>query len=173
MNSQQAQMLMSALGAASSIAGTVAQVEHGKTKLRALDAQLVHNQKALETRLSHEKDIFEIKTGLVRNLIHALIERRVDVVQQGFRDTLTIYAEQARHYMTQQDKYADAEIKAATPLERASIRTRLSEIDLHLTNIRADASALYREMLRVILIIGGTMPPMSSEDQKALAVVKG
>jgi hypothetical protein len=80
---------------------------------------------------------------------------------------------QARHYMTQQDKYADAEIKAATPLERASIRTRLSEIDLHLTNIRADASALYREMIRVILIIGGTMPPMSSEDQKALAVVKG
>ncbi len=87
---------MSALGAASSIAGTVAQVEHGKTKLRALDAQLIHNQKALETRLSHEKDIFEIKTGLVRDLIHALIERRVDVVQQGFRDTLTIYAEQAR-----------------------------------------------------------------------------
>jgi len=166
-------MLMSALGAATSIAGTVAQVEHGKTKLRALDAKLVHNQKALETRLTHEKDVFEIKTGLVRDLIHALIERRVDVVQQGFRETLTMYAEQARHYMSQQDKYADAEIKAATPLERASIRTRLSEIDLHLTNIRAEASALYREMMRVILIIGGSMPPMSSEDQKALAVVKG
>lgn len=166
-------MLMSALGAASSIAGTMAQVEHGKTKLRALDAQLVHNQKALETRLAHEKDIFEIKTGLVRNLIHALIEKRVDAVQQGFRDTLAMYADQARHYMAQQDKYAEAEIKAATPLERAGYRTRLSEVDLHLTNIRSDAAALYREMMRVILIIGGTMPPMSSDDQKALAVMKG
>ena len=72
--------------------------------------------------------------------------------------------------MLQQDKYADAEIKATAPRESANIRVRLSEIDLQLTNIRSDAAALYREMMRVIIIIGGSMPPMSHDDQHALAL---
>lgn len=81
-----------------------------------------------------------------------------------------MYAEQCRHYMAQQERYADAEIKATEPLERANLRSRLSEIDLQLTSIRSDASALYREMNKVILLIGGNMPPFSQDDGRALAI---
>lgn len=151
---------MSALGAAATIAGSAAEVEHGKTKLRGLEAQL-----------TLQKEIFEMKADLMRNLIHALIDRRIDAVRQGFLETLATYAEQCRHYMAQQDKYADAEIKVTAPLERANIRARLSEIDIHLTNIRSEAAALYREMNRVILLIGGSMPTMSGDDQHALAII--
>jgi hypothetical protein len=163
-------MLMSALRAGASIAGSAAEVEHGRTKLRALDVQLAHRERTLETQLSHERGMFDMKAGMVRDLIHALVEQRVDAVRHGFLDTLNMYAEQCRHYMAQQDRYADAEIKAADPLERANIRTRLSEIDLQLSNIRSDAAGLYREMLKVILLIGGTMPAIRSQDQRALVL---
>jgi hypothetical protein len=173
MNSQQTQLLMSALGAAANIAGTVAQVEHGRTKLRALEVEILQRERTLETQLSHEREMFGMKAGLMRDIIHALIDRRVDAVQQGFRDTLTMYAEQCRHYMAQQDRYADAEIKATAPLERATIRARLSDIDVQLNSIRSDAAGLYREMTKVILLIGGAMPAMSNQDQRALVLMPG
>ncbi len=139
--------------------GPLAEVEQGRTKLRALEVQL-----------SHDREMYGMKTDFLRGLIRSLIDRRVDAVQKGFQEVLAMYAEQCRHYMAQQDKYADAEIKAAAPLERASIKTRLSEIDIQLTNIRTDAATLYREMLRAILLIGGTMPTMAAQDQRALAI---
>ena len=140
--------------------GPLAEVEQGRTKLRALAVQL-----------SHDREMYGMKTDFLRDLIHSLIDRRVDAVQKGFQEVLAIYAEQCRHYMIQQDKYAQAEIKAAAPLERASIKTRLSEIDIQLTKIRTDAATLYREMLRAILLIGGTMPVMAAQDQRALTIV--
>ena len=74
--------------------------------------------------------------------------------------------------MQQQERYADAEIKATEPLERANLRTRLSEIDLQLSAIRSDGEALYREMTKVVLLIGGNMPGMSAEDLRALKLTK-
>ena len=166
-------MLMHALGAAAHMAGTQAQVEHGRTRLRALETELSHRERTLETQLYHEETMLQLKAGLMRDLIKALIEQRVDAVCMGFKETLAMYAEQSRHYMAQQERYADAEIKAVEPLERANLRARLSEIDLHLSSIRSDATALYREMTKVILLIGGTMPGMSNEDQKALGAMSG
>jgi hypothetical protein len=152
---------MSALRAGVNMAGNAAEVEHGKTRLRALEVQL-----------SHEREMFGQKADLMRDFIKALIDRRVDAVRLGFTETLAMYAEQCRHYMAQQDRYGDAEIKATAPLERANIRARLSEIDLQLSNIRSEAANLYREMTKVILLINGTMPSLSEEDQKLLAYVK-
>ena len=138
---------------------SAAEVEKGRTQLRALDVQLSHN-----------REIFPMQANLMRDMIHALIDRRVDAVRQGFVETLSIYAEQCRHYMALQDRYTDAEIKATSPLERASFGEKLSEIKLELANIRRDAAKLYREMNRAILLIGGTMPVMAPENQQALAL---
>jgi hypothetical protein len=179
--SHHTQMLLHALGAAAHIHGTKAQVEHGRTKLRALQVQLAnqertmaaqhsHRENMLDIQLSHDREMFSMKSDLLRDLIKSLIDRRVDAVQHGFVQTLNMYAEQCRHYMTQQNRYADAEIKATAPLERANLRARLSEIDLHLTNIRGEAASLYREMTKVILLIGGSMPGMSSQDHNALGL---
>jgi hypothetical protein len=173
MHPQHTQFLMSALNAAVNMRGTQAQVEHGRMKLRALEAELMHREETLAMQLSHERQIFSMKADLMRDLVKALIEQRVDAVRQGFVETLATYAEQCRHYMAQQERYADAEIKATEPLERANLRTRLSEIDLQLSAIRSDAAALYREMTKVILLIGGNMPGMSTQDQRALTLTKG
>jgi hypothetical protein len=170
MSTANGQLLMAALRAAAHIAGTKAEVEHGKSKLRALELQLSHQEKALQAQLSHDKDMFEMKAGLLRDLIKALIEQRVDAVRQGFKETLAMYAEQSRHYMAQQERYADAEIMATAPLQRASLRARLTETDIHLSGIRSDAKDLYREMTKVVILIGGAMPPMSSEDMQALNI---
>jgi len=148
--------------------GTAAQVEQGRIKLRALRLQLSHDAETLEMQLSHQRDMFAMKADLMRDLIKALIEHRVDAVCKACEETLKMYAEQSRHYMAQQDRYADAEIKATEPLERANLRVRLNETDLQLTNIRSDGGTLQREMARVILLLGGTMPTLSNDDQRAL-----
>ena len=152
------------------MAGTRAEVEHGRTRLRALETELAHRERTMETQLYHEETMFELKAGLMRDLIKALVEKRVDAVCMGFKEALGMYAEQSRHYMAQQDRYADAEIKATDPGEFARLKTRLSDIDIHLNSIRSDALALYREMNKVILLIGGTMPGMSSDDKRALGL---
>ena len=170
---QHTQFLMSALQAAVNMRGTQAQVEHGRIKLRALEAELEHRQQTMAMQLSHERQIFAMKADLMRDLISALIEQRVEAVTHAFSETLAVYAEQSRHFMAQQERYADAEIKATDPLERANLRTRLSDIDLQLGSIRADAEALFREMTKVILLIGGNMPPMSTEDRRALNLPGG
>jgi len=81
-----------------------------------------------------------------------------------------MYAEQARHYMQQHEKYVDADIKVTDPLEKANYQGRLSDIERQLSRIRKDARQLYREMNRMILCIGGTMLPIQSGTQRALTL---
>jgi hypothetical protein len=145
--------------AIAAVIGPMAEVEQSRIKLRALEVQLAHNQ-----------EMYAIKADFMRDLVHSLIDRRVDAVERGFRETISLYAEQSRHYMAQQDKYADAEINATSPAKVASIKERRNEIDNALRAIRSDAAALYHEMTRAILIIGGSMPAIPTEDQRALAL---
>lgn len=163
---------MSALRAAVSVANRKVDVEQGQIRLAELELQLQHREQTLGAMLAHEKHVLSLKADLIRDMTRALIDKRIDAVQQGFLETLSLFAEQCRHYMVQQERYADAEIKATDPLERANIRSRLSDIDLHLTQIRADCAELYREMTKALLLIGGTMPPMVQADYKALALPK-
>jgi hypothetical protein len=163
-------MLMSALRTAAAVANRKVDVEQGRIRLEALELQLQHREQALGAVLSHEKHVLSLKVDLMRDLMRALLDKRIDAVQQGFCETLSMFAEQCRHYMSQQDKYIDAEIKATDPLERANLRARLSEIDLQLSRIRVDGADLYREMTKVLLLLGGNMPPMTHQDQKALAL---
>jgi hypothetical protein len=167
---QHTQMLMSALQTASQMRNTAAEVEHGRIKLQKLQLEQMHEAEVLDTELDHQRKMFGMKAGLVRDLIGALIEKRVDAIRESFEQVLTIYADQCKHYLTQQERYVDAEIKATDPLERANLRARLTEIDLHLGNIRADAAGLYREMSKVILLIGGAMPIMKHQTQHQLAI---
>ncbi len=160
MNQHHVQFLSDALRAMVHMKGSAAKAERAQTELRALEA-----------RLSHERDIFGLRTDLMRDLIRALIEQRVDAISNGFLATLAMYAEESRDYLGEKNRHTDAIIKATNPSEVAHLRSRLREIDLQLTSIRSDGEALHREMTRAILLIGGTMPVMSKEDQRALAIV--
>ncbi len=134
-------------------------VELGKVKLQALAMQL-----------SAQRDMMDTQAELFRNLIHAMIERRVDAVREGFALTMGLYADQARHYMSQQERITDAQIQSKDPIERAGYHARASEIDMQLRRIRTDAAKLYKEMTRAILIIGGKMPPLPPASRSSLGL---
>lgn len=164
------QMLMSALRTAADVAHRRVDLESGRIQLEAVKLNLQHNERTLDATLAHQQHVLSVRAEMARDLVRALIDKRVDAVRQGFVDVLSLLAEQCRHYMAQQDRYFDTEIKASDPLERAQIRARLADIDLRLAQIRADAADLYREMARSLLVIGGSMPPLGQEEQKALTL---
>jgi len=165
---QHTQMFMSALHAATQMRSSAAHEERSRIKLRQLALEQAHEEEVLHTKLQHAQTMFGLKANLMRDLVDALIVQRVDAVQQAFEQVLTLYADQCRHYLSQQERYADAEIKATDPLERANLRARLTEIDLNLGNIRTDAASLYREMTKVILMIGGGILLIPPQNRNAL-----
>lgn len=134
-----------------------AEIEKGRMQLRALEMQI-----------SHRYDMAEMQASLARDLIHALIERRIEAVQSGFTALLSSYAEQARHYMQQQDQFVMASFTVTTPTANAKYLARLSKTDEELSHIRADAFLLYQEMNRVLILIGGTMPTLPPDDHNTL-----
>ena len=148
---------MSGLGM---IVQNMAEVEKSRIGLRSLEVQL-----------SHDREMYGMQTDFLRDLVKALISRRVDAIERGFNTTMSLYAEQCRHYMAQHEKYSDAHIAARDENENSKLGAKLSDIELELDKIRSDAMNLYREMTRVILIIGGTMPPIAHNDQRALGIV--
>lgn len=169
-NHHHAELMMHALRAATHIKGNAAQVEHGRIKLRALETQLDHNHRTLETVVEHEEKMFALKADLVRDFIRALIEQRIDVVYKGFVKTLDLYAEQCRHYLSQQNSCFEASQTVTDTIQNAKLERRTRDIDIKLSNIRLEAAALDREMNKTILLIGGTMPTISPENQRALAI---
>lgn len=166
------QVMMSAMEAAAQIFGGITNMENQKMQLIELKLQLDHREHMVDSLLEHEREIFEAKANLMRDIIQSMIDRRVDAVCKGFHDTLTLYADQCRHFMGQQDRYADMVIKATSPLERANIKAQQSEINIQLSDIRSEAAALYRHMTKIILLIGGSMPPLAAEQQQTLALAK-
>lgn len=139
------ELLMSALGAAAQL------------------ATQRHGQK-------HEQAMFELRSGALTTLTDALVSRRVDAVKEGFRLVLEEYAAQARHYMTQHAKFADAQIMATDPLTRIELNQRLKDIDIELGRIRADAQLIYARMTDVVLLIGGVEFGFSTDMAGALAI---
>lgn len=61
MNPHHTKMLMHALSAAVTMKGGQHQVEHGRTKLRALQIELSHRETMMETQLSHQKEMFGLR----------------------------------------------------------------------------------------------------------------
>ncbi len=119
----------------------------------ALQAQLDHeatiaaaHRSLTRDMMEHDRDIMSMQTDVAKRLITALIERRVDVIQSGFVEALGLLSRQAEHFMSQQDKFMDAGLKASDPLDAARYHARLTEIDQQLQRIRSDARRLYREM---------------------------
>ncbi len=139
------QIVVHALSMAAQVAGHRAGVESNRQQLEATTA------------------LFEAKAGVLKELIGALVERRVDAVKGGFSDVLGLYAEQARHFMEQQARYGDAELTATDPLVRADLRKRLGEIDIELRRIRSDARRLYRQMTDIVLRLGGDALSLSPD----------
>ena len=149
------QMVMHALSMAAQVAGARANNDNDRQHLEAQAA------------------LFDAKAGVLRDLIGALVEKRVDAVRSGFSEVLAIYAEQATHFMEQQARYGDAELKSTDPLERAELRKRLGEIDIELRRIRADARRIYTQMNQITLRLGGDALSLSPDYYSTLALTDG
>lgn len=156
-------VLLSALSHVASFAGSRLQAEHGKTRLQALEAQLAHEvrRQELDAKVKSEQMILEghrldLQAGIVREVIQAVIAKRVDVLQGAFNEIARGYAEQARHYMTQQDRVADAQMAITDPIQRADCQARLVAIDSQLHDIRRSWHRLFREMSKTLLLLGSS-----------------
>jgi hypothetical protein len=133
------------------------EMEMGKIKLQALEMQL-----------NAQRDMTAIQADLFRDMLHAMVNLRVDAISNGFALTMGLYADQARHYMSQQETITNAQISAKDPIERAGYHSRAVEIDLQLRRIRNDASKLYKEMTSAILLVGGSMPSLPAVARTSL-----
>lgn len=103
----------------------------------------------------HEQAMLELRNGALTELTEALVTRRVEAVKEGFAAVLADYAAQARHFMAQQEKFADAQLLATDPLLRVELNQRLRDIDIELGRIRTDAQLIYARMTDVVVMLGG------------------
>lgn len=102
-----------------------------------------------------ERALAELRHSALANMLDVLVSKRVDAVQAGFNRLLDQFAEQARHLMAQQAKYADAELVAGDARQRIELRSRIATVDAQLALVRADGQHLYERMTDVILTLGG------------------
>lgn len=138
------QVIMGMLSAAAHIASKRTEVETSRHELHATAA-----------RLDHERGLFDTKAQVMRELISALIDRRVAAVKEGFSEVLGMYAEQTRHYIEQQKQYTNAMLEKSDPLARAEYQKRLNDTDIELRRIRSDARQIYAQMTEIVLLLGG------------------
>ncbi len=139
------ELVMSALGAAAQLA-----MSH-------------HGQK-------HEQAMLSLRSGALMQITDALVTRRVSAVQEGFREVLGQYAEDARALRAQQAEFGTAQIHASDPLMRVELSKRVRDIDAELGRIRADAMLLYGRMTEVILLLGGAALDLGPELSGQLAL---
>ncbi len=148
----QSQALIHALSMAAQVAGQRLNAESNRHQMQASLA------------------MFEAKAGIMRDLVGALIEKRVDAVHSGFSEVMALYAEQARAFLEEKRKLVDAELLVTDPLQSARIRKRLGEADIELREIRADAARLYAQMNEVILQLGGGAMALAPDYYNALDI---
>jgi hypothetical protein len=151
------EILVHILASAAHIHGKNTDLEHRKVELSALKMQI-----------DHDYDRMDHQAALARNLISSLIDRRIDAVQSGFREVLSMYKDQADHFMAQQSNLEDAKIMVTSPLQSANYDARITDIDIQLSKIRSDARLLYDEMNRMLMLIGGSMPNLGNDFQRTL-----
>lgn len=170
-------LIVQALQHASALAGDQLRMAHARTQLQAVEAQLVFQARASETaaqreraRFFHEEALLDSQIGFARELVRALIDRRVDVVQKTCDSILAVYAEQARSYVQQQARVEERHLDTADPLVRASCRARLVEIDTQLGKIRTDCRLLFREMVQALEAVGGRALQLPDQDRNALGL---
>ena len=126
--------------------------------------------KALEMQIDQRNDRMNAQVALTRDLIRALIDRRIDATQAGFNRVLDLYEAQNNHYMEQQSKLEDAVVRSVDPLERANLDARINEIDLQLTRIAMGGHSLFHELNCMVLAIGGTALVPTTDFQRTLAI---
>ena len=156
---QHTQMLVHALSMAAQVAG---QRIGAQTHAQEMEVSM--------HRLEQERGLFETKAGILRDLVGALIEKRIEAVKGGFTEVLSLYADQANHYMAQQSKISDAELLTSDPLQSARFRKRMGEIDIELRSIRTAAAQIYSQMNEVVMRLGGDALNLSPDYCSALAL---
>lgn len=124
-------------------------------------------------RTQHQKDmaIEQLRAGTLAHMVDALVSQRVAAVEAGFRELLSGYAEQARHYMAQQRSYADRELDTSDPMRRIELRARLQDIDTQLETLRADARIIFFHMTEVVRALGAPRAGFAAEFAPSLALV--
>lgn len=108
------------------------------------------------SRDQYEIALAQLRAGVLHDLIDAVIHKRVDAVRVGFESILKQYADQAEHFMRQQDRYAEEELKCDDSIRRLELQSRMRTVDNELQCIRIDGQMLYVRMIEALHHMGGS-----------------
>ena len=103
----------------------------------------------------HVEAIAELRVGVLKDMVDALVTRRVDVIRTQCATILNMYADQARHYMSIQMLVTQKLLDTTDALQRANLVAQSNDCDSQLGKIRADALAIFERMGELIIALGG------------------
>lgn len=118
----------------------------------------------------HAQEMTRIQAGASKDFIDGVLTRQIDVIQEQCKQTLSLFADQARHYMSERATLGDARRKSQDRVERAEIDALIVDIDSKLAEIRADAQLLYARMSAVLITVGRTASSFMGDTSTALAL---
>lgn len=141
------------------------------------EAQLVLAALSAATQLAtkrhsqqHQRAMEELRQSSLAHMVDALATRRIDAVKEGFTKILAHYAEQAQHFMQQQQRYAERELESGDPFHRLELRSRINDLDVQLALVRAEARTIYGHMAELILTLGASSQGFAREFANPLAL---
>jgi len=129
--------------------------------------------KALEMQLDYRRDRLDANVSLTRDLIRALIDRRIQATESGFYAVLALYEVQNNKYTEQLGELSDAMVREKDPLDRANLDARLNKIDVELRQIQVSGRELLQNMNCMLLAIGGTALVPTTDFQRTIAIERG
>jgi hypothetical protein len=88
------QLIMHAVGHMTRMSRDKREMEMGKIKLQALEMQL-----------NAQRDMTAIQAGLFRDILHAMVNLRVDAISNGFALTMGLYADQRENSRTPSESH--------------------------------------------------------------------
>lgn len=112
--------------------------------------------------LSAEKDMkqqeylmAQLQASTLKDMVDALISRRIELVAEQCHDILAFYEKQQQAYLQEKDKYTDKMLDCSDPLKRSELMSRANEVDTRLAELRIDARKLFELMGILLINIGG------------------
>lgn len=105
--------------------------------------------------LQQQQAMAQLQSSALKDMVEAVVTRRVDAIENQCRTVLTLYADQASAYISESKIITEKMLETRDLIRRTEYRSRLSEIDTKLADIRADAKLLYDRMAELIISVGG------------------
>ena len=112
----------------------------------------------LQRQINSQQHAFamaELQMSGLKDMVDAVIGRRIDVVEKHCEGILAMYRDQSAAYLAEKEKYTDKILDTTSALKRNQLMSRANDIDTKLSELRADALLLMQRMGELLFTLGG------------------